>query len=274
LICERTKEAYQQWQNETFEALMEGYQNQVLAYERKVREFNDFLYSTYIPPTLGNEETTMEFNPLLNRILEKRELKRLAIDMMARPYNILTAKNNYMGNSKTVLNLNSHFEKHASYVKFFEQVFDWEAMAYTFYPYFYASNVQWEDLFQQSNGTDPVFQAFLQSGMARMEVPVRPGFENQANYFMETGKIWMGNQLAVERDDDLYLSVAEELQQPAEGVVENEWETRVPTDLTILQANAAPLKETGLPCCHNENEEENLAYGHSMMHGKDEDVEL
>ena len=32
-------------------------------------------------------------------------------------------------------------------------------------------------------------------------------------------------------------------------------------------------KETGLPCCHNENEEDNLAYGHSVMHGKDEDVE-
>ncbi|HLV91530.1 MAG TPA: hypothetical protein VKX34_00295 [Aequorivita sp.] len=273
VYCERTEEAYQQWQNETFDAIWEAYRNRVLEYEAKVREFNDFLYSTYTPPTPDDEETTMEFNPLLNRALEKRELKRLAIDMMARPLNILTARNNYAGNSETVLNLNSHFEKHASYVKFFEQVFDWEVMAYTFYPYYYAAKTQWKDLFQQSNGTDDVFQAFLQSGMARMEVPVRPGFEDLVNYFMETGSIWMGNQLAVDMDDDFYLSVAEELQQPAEGVVENEWETRVPTELTILQANAAPLDETGLPCCHNENEEDNLAYGSSVMHGKDDEVE-
>ena len=272
--CHLTYQAYQQWQNETFDAIWEAYRNRVLEYENKVREYNDFLYTTYTPPVTGGvEETTMEFNPLLNRALEKRELKRLAIDMMARPLNVITARNNYYGGSDTNINLNTYFNRHANYVKFFEQAFDWEVMAYTFYPYFYAAKNQWEALFQQSNGTDPIFQAFLQSGMARMEVPVRPGFEDLVNYFMETGSIWMGNQLAVERDDDLYLSVAEELQQPEEGVVEQEWETRVPTDLTILQANAAPLDETGLPCCHNENEEDNLAYGHSVMHGKDEEVE-
>lgn len=272
--CHLTFQAYQQWQNETFDAIWEAYRNRVLEYENKVREYNDFLYTTFTTPVTGGaEETTMEFNPLLNRALEKRELKRLAIDMMARPLNVVTARNNYYGGSDTDINLNAHFNNHAAYVKFFEQAFDWEIMAYTFYPYFYAAKNQWETLFQQSNGTDPIFQAFLQSGMARMEVPVRPGFEDLVNYFMETGSIWMGNQLAVERDDDLYLSVAEELQQPEEGIVEQEWETRVPTDLTILQANAAPLDETGLPCCHNENEEDNLAYGHSVMHGKNEEVE-
>src|SRR5690554_2170088 len=271
--CYRTDEALQQWQNETFDAIWEAYRNRVLEYEAKVREYNDMLYANYIPPTPDDEETSMEFNPLLNRALEKRELKRLAVQMLAKPFDIKTARNSYAYNSATTLNLNAFSDKHAAYAKFFEQAFDWEVMAYTFYPYFYADEDDWEALFQQSNGTDPVFQAFLQSGLARMEVPVRPGFEDLVNYFMETGSIWMGNQLAVERDDDLYLSVADELQQPEEGVVENEWETRFPTDLTILQANAAPLDETGLPCCHNENEEDNLAYGHSVMHGKDEDIE-
>ena len=271
--CRRTDEALQQWQNETFDAIWEAYRNRVLEYEAKVREYNDMLYANYTPPTPDDEETTMEFNPLLNRALEKRELKRLAVQMLAKPFGIKTDRNSYANNSATTLNLNAFSKKHAAYAKFFEQAFDWEVMAYTFYPYFYADENDWEALFQQSNGTDPIFQAFLQSGLARMEVPVRPGFEDLVNYFMETGSIWMGNQLAVERDDDLYLSVADELQQPEEGVVENEWETRVPTDLTILQANAAPLDETGLPCCHNENEEDNLAYGHSVMHGKDEDVE-
>ena len=74
---------------------------------------------------------------------------------------------------------------------------------------------------------------------------------------------------AIDRDDDLYLSIAEEVQS-TEGVVEKEWETRVPTALTIVQANSAPLTENGLPCCHNEDETENLAYGTSIMVGKDE----
>ena len=165
--------------------------------------------------------------------------------------------------------MTSTFEKHAEYIKFFEQCFDWEIMAYTFYPYFYAQSDNWKALFRQSNGSDPIFQAFLQSSMARMVVPVRPGFEQAVTYFLETGDVWMGNQLAIDRDDDLYLSIAEEVQS-TEGVVEKEWETRVPTALTIVQANSAPLTENGLPCCHNEDETENLAYGTSIMVGKDE----
>lgn len=142
-------------------------------------------------------------------------------------------------------------------------------MAYIFYPYFYGDSADWDNLLLQSNGTDPIFQAFLQSGMSRMIVPVRPGFEKAVTYFMETGDIMIGEALALDRDDDLYLSIAEEMQQ-TDGKVEKEWETRVPTALTIVQANAAPLKEEGLPCCHNENPEDNLAYGSSVMEGRND----
>jgi hypothetical protein len=262
--CFATNENLMNWRNETYNSILS-------AYQERVNEYNDSLYANFVPdlPNTDDQTNRLQFNPLLNRSLEKRELKRLAIQMMARPFNILTAKNNYIGASKTHINMTSTFEKHAEYIKFFEQCFDWEIMAYTFYPYFYAQIDKWKELFRQSNGTDHIFQAFLQSSMARMVVPVRPGFEEAVTYFLETGDIWMGNQLAIDRDDDLYLSIAEELQS-TEGVVEKEWETRVPTALTIVQADSAPLTENGLPCCHNEDSTENLAFGTSIMVGKDE----
>ena len=57
----------------------------------------------------------------------------------------------------------------------------------------------------------------------------------------------MGNQLAIDMDDDLYVSIAEELQS-TEGEVEETWETRVPTDLTVVQAGTIGLNVEGLPC--------------------------
>ena len=47
----------------------------------------------------------------------------------------------------------------------------------------------------------------------------------------------------------------EELSEP-EGAVEDEWETRVPTTLAIVQDKSAQLDEDGLPCCNEvENED-------------------
>ena len=258
VTCKLKDEAYNQWKVETYNAIMS-------AYYEKVREYNDALYANFTPEGT-EEERKIEFNPLLNRTLEKRELKRLAVQMLSKPFDVETAKNHY--NSDTDIQLTNNLDKHMSYVKFFEQAFDWEIMAYVFYPYFYGDENDWTSLFLESNGTDPVFQAFLQSSMARMVVPVRPGFEEAVAYYLETGDVWMGKQLAVDVNDDLYISIAEELQS-VEGTVEKEWETRVPTDLTIVQADSAPLNEKGLPCCHTENEEEKLGYGSSIMTGGD-----
>ncbi len=267
IYCQRSLQAYQQWQNETYKAIRD-------AYQERVNEYNDFLFSTFEPqPQQGESQVVKtEFNPLLNRTLEKRELKRIAIDMMARPFGLVTARNGYSNLATldgipnlTNVVLSSALDKHAEVVKFFEQAFDWEIMAYTFYPYFYGGKADWTTLFRQSNGTDPIFQAFLQSGMARAVVPIKPGFEKAVTYFFETGDVFIGDQIALDRDDDLYLSIAEETQQ-TEGVVEKEWETRVPTALTIVQANAAPLNENGLPCCtEGTNDSDRVGYGTSTL---------
>ncbi|NQY05773.1 MAG: hypothetical protein HRT68_06095 [Flavobacteriaceae bacterium] len=264
--CERTTELYKQWQNETFAIIME-------AYEQKLREYNETTQAEELIPTGDAEKTT--FNPLFNRSLEKREIKRVAIELLTEQKGHDTSKDNYNTvNSSTGVSKvkkNTGLQTHAATVKFFEQAFDWEIMAYIFYPYFYADEKDWKDLFQSTDIADPLFQAFLQSGMARAVVPVRPGFEEAVNWYMETGEIWNGQGLVIDQDDDLYVSVSEEM-QVTEGVVEDTWETRLPTALTIVQAESAALKEGGLPCFCEEHSEDNPIQPDSEIIGGEDGV--
>jgi hypothetical protein len=62
----------------------------------------------------------------------------------------------------------------------------------------------------------------------------------------------LGNEFVPGTRSDLYLSIAEEMQQSSEDrVVEKEWETRVPTSMAIIQGKSAFLEEEGLPCCND-----------------------
>ena len=125
-------------------------------------------------------------------------------------------------------------------------------MSYLFYAYYWADKCDWASLMQSEND-DAIFQAFLQSGMARVVVPIRQQFTEAFAYYLQTGDIWLGNDLVAGDMNDLYLSIAEEMQTPT-GIVEEEWETRVPTSLAIIQGKSAFLGEEGLPCCnHIEN---------------------
>lgn len=242
LECRRKVSFFEQWQNETYNAIMEAY------YDR-VQEYNDAMREKEANKGLTPEQEKLSFNPLQNKSIMLRELKRVAIELIIGQNK--TAVDNFNPKNETTgiseVNTTEAFQTHASTVKFFEQAFDWDIMAYVFYPYFYADKANWKQLFQSQDAADPLFQAFLQSGMARTVVPVRPGFEHAVNWYMTTGEIWNGQGLVTDQDDDLYVSIAEEM-QTVEGIVEGTWETRLPTALTILQAGSIGLKVEGLPC--------------------------
>ena len=237
--CEFTEEALKQWQNETYKAILD-------AYDKRVQEYNEFKQTNQEEVT--EVEKKKELASQINRSIEKRELKRIAIDLMTAPFkNITTAKNHYTDKDYKNITITKGLQQHAEVVKFFEQAFDWEIMAYAFYPYFYGHQDNWDANFKYNEGSDPIFQAFLQSGMARTVVPVKPGFEQMVTWFMETGEVWNGTGMVTDANDALYLSIAEEM-QVIEGEVEESWTTRVPTSLTIIQAKSAALEEGGLPC--------------------------
>nr|BFF36163.1 hypothetical protein BACT7_10250 [Tenacibaculum mesophilum] len=240
--CRVDRKGIEKWQNETYKAIID-------AYNERLKEYEDLKKSQETEKEPN--EKKKELSSQINRSIEKRELKRIAIDLMTKPFDVVTAQDNYKEEGKEVdakhVVRTAKFQKHAETVKFFEQAFDWEIMAYTFYPYFYGAEGSWDANFEYNEGSDPIFQAFLQSGMARSVVPVRPGFEEAVNWYMKTGEIWNGQGMVTDMDDDLYVSVAEEM-QTIEGEVEGAWETRVPTTLTVLQADSVVLNEGGLPC--------------------------
>jgi hypothetical protein len=67
-------------------------------------------------------------------------------------------------------------EAEGSYVRFFEQAFEWEEMTWLTYPYFWGRKSQWPDRIAFSD-PDHVFEDFLKAGYCRAVAPVRPGFE-------------------------------------------------------------------------------------------------
>lgn len=247
--CYLNSEPKQQWQNETYTAIKTAYQERLAEYkDAKV------IFDAPVEETAEN----ISFNPLFNRSIEQKELKRLCIELMAEQCDLNFAQDHYQGvNPETrvsPIDASQALQTHAETVRFFEQVFDWDLMAYTLYPYFYADKKDWVKLFQERNGADPLFQAFLQAGMARVVLPIRSGFEAAANWYLETGELWTGQGMTT--DNEPYFSIMEELQSVL-GEVESTWETRVPTSLTIVQSKSAILEEGGLPCFDPKGELEN-----------------
>lgn len=250
--CTLSPDQYEQWQQDTYELIVRAYEDQLRAYN----EAQVFEETEDVIPETQEEEEAQVSNSGFNDQLMTTELKRLCIEMITSPFGITQGKDFYKNGQCDVpsLDLTGELDSYSSYVKFFEQAFDWDIMSSLFYPYYWAKRCDWKALFQAGDGNDHVFQAFLQSGMGRVVVPVREGFEDAVTYFMETGEIWNGIGLAIDSDDELYLSLVDETTN-IEGVVEGEeWESVVPSSLTIVQAKSVLLNEEGLPCCETDAE--------------------
>lgn len=239
--CRRTAESYANWQLEVFNAIIAAYNEQLDAYNKAVS-------------VVTQPETVKNLNPGFYRQIENTVLRKNCIT-----YLVSDAKMGlkfYQGSTTgdTLPLVNADMDQYASMVKFIEQAFEWEIMSYKFYPFYWGNRAEWQQNYQQEVD-DPIFRSFLQSGMARTIVSVRPGFEEAVMYFMATGQIWNGGQVPA-IGDDLYLSIVEELKNP-EYYIDETWETRVPTTLTVIQSGSIGLNAEGLPCaCGDENDVE------------------
>ena len=252
LKCTLQPQLFQQWQQDVYNDINNKYQEQLQA-------FNDAQSAAAVENVevdTKDEGSSAGRNPLFNAGIVQTELKRLCIEMLAKPFGIQQGKNFYKVTQCDIpaLELTKSLDVYASHVKFFEQAFDWDLMSKFFYPYYWADKCDWKELFQAQDSNDYFFQQFLQSGMGRVVLPVREGFEDAVTFFMETGKIWSGTGLVVDMDDDLYVSIVDEMTQVQGRVEGEEWETIVPSTLTIVQSLSAKLSEGGLPCCETDEE--------------------
>ncbi|HEX8574880.1 MAG TPA: hypothetical protein VF677_01160 [Flavobacterium sp.] len=239
--CELTSEARIKWQQETFKAIIDAYEKALVAYDQKVADEN----------AKGN--AIKEANKGFYRQIENMILRKNCISYIIdqnEAANRTYGKNMFKPLAPGIerkfsnheVNVGPALDDYAAFSKFIEQAFEWDIMSYNFYPYYWGAKEDWPRLYQYDNN-DPLFKSFMQAGMARVVVTVRPGFEDAVSYYMQTGQIWNGGEVPV-IEDKLFMSIVDELRQP-EGQKEGKaWATRLPTALTILQAQTIGLNVT------------------------------
>jgi hypothetical protein len=131
------------------------------------------------------------------------------------------------------------------YVQFLEQAFEWEQLAYLFYPYFWAARPKWIENMNRLDESDPHFSAFLQAGSARVLLAVTRPYEDAVTHFLATGEPWNGGPAPV-IGDPLFIPLYEEMrkaQDDLEGAVPEGpiRSFRVPTALVYLQDSSSDL---------------------------------
>lgn len=241
-----TQEHRNAWLQKAFNKIIEAYETELAKYEQALAEIK----------AMGVQ--IKGSNPGFYRKIENTILRRNCISYMLNqsPGADLTfGKKRYYTNdgaleetfTNTDILVDGKLDRYAAFIKFMEQAFEWEIMSYYFYPYYWGERKSWADLYQFDDN-DPVFRSFMQSGMARVIVTVRPGFEEAVRHFLATGQIWNGGEVPV-IDDPLFLSIVDEMRSPKATKEGEPWREKIPTSLTILQADSIGLRvEKALPC--------------------------
>jgi uncharacterized membrane-anchored protein YhcB (DUF1043 family) len=240
LTLDRTKIV--QWQKETFERIIEGYERQLDTYNQALAEKK------------ASGAQMLDSNPLFYRQIEQMVLRKNCISyLLPNSSDRQFGQKMYSGDdiTKFQVNLDKAMDDYSSFAKFMEQAFEWELMSYSFYPYYWANEEDWADMYK-FDSNDAIFRNFMQAGMARVIVTVRPGFEDAVTHYMATGQIWNGGGTPV-IGDDMYLSVVDELREP-EYKIEESWETVLPTNLIALQRSGVAIDAEGLPVFENAEE--------------------
>ena len=208
------QEAFEKWQNDTYQLIKQGYEQKLAEYQREQKQLKQAAEE-------AKAENEAPKNPYENRIIEQRELKRICIEMMMKPFCKKLGRDfNYDKDACEYpipqVKQDRDYAEYIRHVKFFEQAFDWDIMSYVFHPYYWADECQWAELLQEES-PDRLFQAFLQSGIAKVVVPVKCEMSLAVVYYMETGDIESASELVPEDLEDLYPSIADELKDCHEG---------------------------------------------------------
>ena len=240
IFCAPTAETFQQWQIDTYAALKTAYDQKVSEYNRWLREQQDAAFIS------GN-------NPLLNRQVERKELKKHCIEFISgqRFESFDALRNNAAPYGYPEFSF-ADAATEGKYIQFFEQAFEWDQMTYLFYPYFWARKKEWVNILHRDEN-DPLFMNFLQAGAARVLIPVRNSYVKAVLHYLNTGgEIWNGEDVPAP-DDPLYVSIIDEIME-ADGyfeggeVVGEPWLSKVPTSLVYLQDGATlPDNSADLP---------------------------
>lgn len=273
--CELKEEAFNAFRLKMHTAMWDSYREMMQAYQDAQHDHcqNKVQQNT----TSKDEEPNYNIPSASARAIEKREIKRLIIEQMmqkiyrhhynftgvTRPIGLNYYEQDAYNNTLNIATRPPFYKNQLRFSKFLEEAFEWEIMAYSFMPYYWADENEWGDLLSIDAAADHIFLAFLQSGMANIVLPVKPTLEKSVAFLLETGRLWRGTGFILEGQDDLYPAIEQQLQIEVDAngneikydskgvpipVIEATWETRVPSTLTIVQNYSNPLDDEGLPC--------------------------
>jgi hypothetical protein len=245
VVCSRTDDLLAAWKIATYEKI-------VAAWEKLESDYQSALDKLAQQATSSGPLGAAD--PDTNRTNERIELKRSCIAIMDNSNATVdgVAPNVAVADStaKPVLPepILDKSQTLGASVRWFEQAFEWENIAYVLYPYFWGRRTTWVDRLNLQVD-DPLFKQFLQAGYARVVVPVRLGFEPTVLFYLNCGLPWLGGGLPVLGDKvqtPLYLDIADEIRtltgggEPGETAVPigDPWEYSLPTGLLMLRADA------------------------------------
>jgi len=237
MTCNRTKTLFAKWQLETYGKIAARYQ-------RLQEDYDSAQKAQQLEQKIG----PLGRDPATNRLTERTELKRSCIAIM-RHVPMRGLNDIIPPSDPSVLPTASGFvaapgpdlersQEDGAIARFFEQAFEWDKIGYVCYPYYWGRQTQWPTTAPLAND-DPLFEAFLRAGYARVVIPVRPAFSDAVMYFLTTRQVWQGGSLPAVAHPP-YLPITEEIKDQT-GAPGNElpkgdpWTYRLPATLIRLR---------------------------------------
>lgn len=135
--------------------------------------------------------------------------------------------------------------KKGRFIQFLEQAFEWQQLAYIFYPYFWAQQPDWIAMMSRSDDADPNMTAFLQAGSVKVLLAVTPAYDDAVLHFLATREPWEGGPAPV-IGDPLFIPLHEEMRKRQDDLYNavpegDPWTFVLPTSLVYLDDSGAPL---------------------------------
>jgi len=205
IFCVLSDEKFQEWQLKTFSSIMNAYNDLKSAFDAAVKEAR----------LQASDGTISGTNPENNRVTEQTELKKGCISLLTgQRFDLFDAVNRNVAPFGFPEIDFAEAKAEGAFIQVFEQSFEWNNMVYLFYPYFWGKKSEWVTIAQLTDN-DPLFAQFLRAGAARVQVPVRVGFEDAMLTYLSTGELWAGEGKLVNSDngdpDSQHLSIIDEL---------------------------------------------------------------
>ena len=228
IACQVTPVAMLKWKQAVYDSIIQSYMKQKADYDEKIAA-----------KQLQRGPVELGRNPLENQRIAKEELKKLLLMILIGGDDI--SRDSMLNTFEPWMDL-SQVCPNGAWIRFFENAFEWTNLVYVFYPYFWGRHARWISAIHFTD-PDADFAAFLRAGAARVQVPVRPGFEKAVAYFCQYGEIWNGNDPPL-RNDDLYVPIVDEIAANLgkfdyNGVPypagSTPWEVRIPTELVLVE---------------------------------------